>query len=255
MRSVSGAAILCYHAVSPSWPVSLAVTPDGFERQMRWLVDNGWRASAFRDVAAGTASGRTVVITFDDAFASVATIAYPILSSLGLTATVFVPTEYIDGDERLSWPGIEHWAMTSHQHELTAMSWDTLGTLIDAGWEIGSHTRTHPHLTQVDDVTLKAELEGSREACVARLGRRCETVAYPYGDVDERVAEGAREAGYLAGAVLSKRLEDLGPYRMSRIGIYRGDPWWRFRLKLNPAVRRARRSSRWPERAANARRT
>ena len=31
------------------------------------------------------------------------------------------------------------------------MSWDQLGGLAEAGWEIGSHTRTHPHLTQVGD--------------------------------------------------------------------------------------------------------
>ena len=34
------------------------------------------------------------------------------------------------------------------------MSWAELRTLADAGWEIGSHTVTHPHLTQLDDATL-----------------------------------------------------------------------------------------------------
>ena len=245
--------VLCYHAVSPTWPAAMAVSPDALERQMRWLVDNGWRACTFRD-AVDASTARTVAITFDDAFDSVATIAYPILSSLGLKATVFAPTGYI-GTPGLRWAGTEQWTGTAHERELTAMTWDTLGTLIDAGWEVGSHSQTHPHLTQLDDATLRAELESSREACRVGLGRACETIAYPYGDVDDRVADYAREAGYFAGAALSHRLDLRGPYRVPRIGIYRDDGWLRFRLKLNPGTRRARQSRLWPDPIARPRLT
>ena len=246
--------VLCYHAVSPTWPAPLAVSPDAFERQMRWLVDNGWGASTFRDTI-GESPERTVAITFDDAFDSVARIAYPILSSLGLKATVFAPTGYVGRTRGLGWAGTEHWAGTAHARELTPMTWDTLGTLVDAGWEVGSHSRSHLHLTQLDDATLRAELEGSREECCDGLGKPCETIAYPYGDADDRVANYAREAGYVAGAILSRRLKNLGPYRVPRIGIYRDDGWLRFRLKLNPGVRRARQSPVWPDPIAKARHT
>lgn len=255
MGRMADSVVLCYHAVSETWPASLAVTPDDFERQMRWLVDHGWRGSTFRDLVGGSAGERAVAITFDDAFASVATVAFPILSSLGLPATVFAPTDYIDGGKQLQWPGIDQWANTSHAHELKAMSWDTLGMLTQSGWEVGSHTQTHPHLTELDTATLRAELEGSREVCRDRLEHPCDSIAYPYGDADERVAERAREAGYVAGATLPHRLQRLGPHRVPRIGIYRDDQWWRFRLKLNPAIRRARRSSMWPDRMAKPRRT
>jgi peptidoglycan/xylan/chitin deacetylase (PgdA/CDA1 family) len=252
MRSVSGALVLCYHAVSPAWPAPLAVTPDALERQMRWLVDNGWEAGTFREVTESLSS-RAVAITFDDAFASVARIAFPILSSLGLKATVFAPTAYIGQAVGLRWSGTEQWTGTPHESELAPMTWDALGRLMEAGWEIGSHTRTHPHLTQLDDASLRAELEGSREACRAGVGRACDTIAYPYGDVDARVVDFTRDAGYVAGATLSHRLAGLGPYRVPRVGIYRDDRWWRFRLKLNPAVRRARQSSRWPDPPAKVR--
>lgn len=251
MRSVPDIVVLCYHAVSPTWPAPLAVSPDALERQMRWLVDNGWRASTFRD-AIRESPARTVAITFDDAFDSVARIAYPILSSLGLKATVFAPTDYVGRTRGLRWAGTDHWAETAHERELTAMTWDTLGTLVDAGWEVGSHSRSHLHLTQLDNATLRAELEGSREECRDGLGKPCETIAYPYGEVDDRVANYAREAGYVAGATLSRRLQNLGPYRVPRIGIYRDDGWLRFRLKLNPGVRRARQSPVWPDPIAKA---
>ena len=251
MLSVPVRLVLCYHAVSSTWSAPLAVTPDQFEWQMQWLVDNGWQASTFRDIIRESPR-RTVAITFDDAFDSVARIAYPILASLGLKATVFAPTGYIGEREGLRWRETERWFGTPDEHELTAMTWDTLGTLLEGGWEIGSHTRSHPHLTDLDDAALRAELEDSRDACRAQLGTRCDTIAYPFGDVDDRVANFTREAGYVAGAALPRRLAGLGPYRVPRVGIYRADRWWRFRLKLNPAVRLARRTPMWPDPMARA---
>jgi len=254
MGSVRAVVVLCYHAISSTWPAPLAVSPDAFERQMCWLADNGWRASTFSDIIRES-SGRSVAITFDDAFESVAKIAHPILSSLGLKATVFAPTGYIGQPAGLRWAGIKHWVGTPHERELAAMTWDELGTLIEAGWEVGSHTRTHPHLTELNDAMLREEMESSRVACRTQLGRPCETIAYPFGDADERVANCAREVGYVAGATLPRRLEVRGPHLIPRIGIFRDDQWWRFRLKLNPAVRRARRSSKWPDPDAGARHT
>ncbi len=65
------------------------------------------------------------------------------------------------------------------------MDWEDLRQLTDVGWEIGSHTCTHPRLTRLDDAALCIELEGSRNDCLENIGR-CDSLAYPYGDVDER---------------------------------------------------------------------
>ena len=71
-----------------------------------------------------------------------------------------------------------------------------LAELADAGWEVGSHTRSHPRLPQVDDAALARELGDSRELIAERLGRPCESIAYPYGDFDERVVRATAAAGY-----------------------------------------------------------
>ena len=47
---------------------------------------------------------RPALITFDDAYADFAEIAWPILQRLGLPATMFVPTAYPDHPERVFWP-------------------------------------------------------------------------------------------------------------------------------------------------------
>jgi peptidoglycan/xylan/chitin deacetylase (PgdA/CDA1 family) len=232
--------ILCYHAVSPTWRTSLAVTPTGFERQLHYLLRRGWEPTTFTEAVLRPSAPRTLAITFDDAFQSVATYAAPALAEVGARATVFVPTAFPADPSRLSWPGIDHWADSAQSSELDAMSWSALGALAESGWEIGSHTRTHPHLTQLDTRQLDEELTGSREDCARAVGCRCESIAYPYGDVDERVAEAARRAGYSAGAALSRRLLRIGPYREPRVGIYNRDAAWRFRLKAARSVRALR---------------
>jgi peptidoglycan/xylan/chitin deacetylase (PgdA/CDA1 family) len=238
--------VLCYHAVSERFPAPLSVTPEAFERQLGLLSRAGYRGATFEQ-AVQTRSGRTVAITFDDAYLSVLQLAKPLLDEAGFPATVYAPTAYLDTPERpLSWDGIEQWLGGEHERELLPMSWDQLGGLAEAGWEIGSHTRTHPHLTTLGDEALREELVRSREEVEQRLGRDCPTIAYPYGDYDERVVRGAAEAGYSAAGTLPARLHHERPLAWPRVGIYHGDDERRFRMKISRAMRRLRGSRLWP---------
>jgi peptidoglycan/xylan/chitin deacetylase (PgdA/CDA1 family) len=232
--------VLCYHAVSPTWQCSLAVTPDRLERQLASLVRRGWVGATFSQMVLEPPAPRTLAVTFDDAFASVIELALPILRELELPGTVFAPTSFMGSRQRLSWPGIGQWADTPDARELTSMDWDDLGTLADNGWEVGSHTRTHPHLSQLDDDDLADELAGSRSDCSDRLGRECTSIAYPYGDVNQHVARRARDLGYRAGAGLGRSLRRSDPHREPRIGIYNVDTTWRFQLKMATPSRRMR---------------
>jgi peptidoglycan/xylan/chitin deacetylase (PgdA/CDA1 family) len=243
---MSDVLVLCYHAVSPSWEVELSVTPDALEQQLRQFARSGWTFTTFTDAVKRPPDGRTLAITFDDAFASVTRYAAPILARFGVPATLFVPTTYMEDGRQLAWPGVEHWQRTEHAHELAAMTWDDVAQLAEAGWEIGSHTRTHPYLTRLSDEELDEELARSRAECGERLGRPCVSIAYPYGDVDERVAERAAAAGYEAGASLSSRLANLGPYRWPRTGVWHAEPWWKLRIKMMRSVRTVRASRLWP---------
>jgi peptidoglycan/xylan/chitin deacetylase (PgdA/CDA1 family) len=236
--------VLCYHAVSERFPAPLSVTPEAFERQLRLLARAGYRGATFEQAV--EADGRTVAITFDDAYLSVLRLAKPLLDDVGFPATVYAPTAYLDTPERpLSWDGIEQWLGGEHERELLPMSWDQLGELAEAGWEIGSHTRTHPHLTRVDDDALRAELTDSRAEVERRLGR-CATLAYPYGDHDERVVTAAAAAGYAAAGTLPGRLPRPRPLAWPRIGIYHTDDERRFRLKVSRPMRLLRGSRLWP---------
>jgi peptidoglycan/xylan/chitin deacetylase (PgdA/CDA1 family) len=237
------AMVLCYHAVSPDWDADLSVTPDTLDRQIGFLLQRGWRAATFTEAVLGRARGRVFAITFDDAFASVRSLAAPILHRHGVPATVFAPTAFMNGGTDLEWPGVAHWKESAFASELAAMGWSDLRALADAGWEIGSHTCTHPRLTTLDDAQLRDELIASRERCAQALERPCRSIAYPYGDVDARVAAAAAAAGYEVGGKLGADLTHEGPLLFPRVGIYHPDGWGRFRLKIAGPVRGLRRSS------------
>ncbi len=238
--------VLCYHAVSPTWSAPLSITPEMLESQIRSLLRRGWRATTFADAVLGPPGRKTLAITFDDAFASVKHLAMPILRELDVSATVFAPTAFVAGGRALAWPGIEEWQGTPDAPELQAMNWEDLGELIELGWQVGSHTCNHPHLTELPEDRLEFELGQSREACASRLGTACETIAYPYGDVDQRVMAAAERLGYRAGAALSSRLDGHHPLRYPRLGVYRLDSGRRFSLKVSRPMRVLRASPLWP---------
>lgn len=242
---VTDVLVLCYHAVSPTWDAMLSVPPDALERQLSRLVRSGWRSARFSDAVLDPPFDKTLAITFDDAFASVERLAAPILSRLGLTATVFVPATYVTQGSDLAWQGTRQWQATDHAAELTPMSWSGLGSLMEQGWEIGSHTSTHPRLTQVTDADLQAELEGSRDECERQLGVGCNALAYPYGDLDDRVLAFTRRAGYRVAARLSHRLDAPTDLSWPRVGVYHRDDSLRFLLKTSRWTRRLRSSPLW----------
>jgi peptidoglycan/xylan/chitin deacetylase (PgdA/CDA1 family) len=250
---VSDVLTLCYHAVAERWTAPLSVTPEALESQLGLLVERGYRGATFMDAVHDPPARRTVVITFDDAYHSVIDRALPILSQFGLPATVFTVTGFADSDDPMTWPGIDGWLGGPYEPELAPMSWDELGQLAAAGWEVGSHTVTHPRLTTLDDAKLAEELTRSREVCSERTGTECRSLAFPYGDYDDRVVAATKEAGYSAAATLSARLHRPEPLRWPRVGVYHADDMHRFRAKVSPSVRRLRSMRAWalvePERS------
>ncbi len=74
-------------------------------------------------------------------------------------------------------------------HRLT---WDDLKALAAQGFELSSHTITHPRLAVLDDANLDYELEKSREDILDHLGpKHTFTVECPFGTEDERVVRRA----------------------------------------------------------------
>jgi peptidoglycan/xylan/chitin deacetylase (PgdA/CDA1 family) len=234
--------VVCYHALSETWPATLSITPGRFAAQLDYLRRRGYRGVTFSEAVRLGLGEPVVAVTFDDAYRSVLEVGLPLLERLGWPATVFVPTRFPGSDGPMRWPGIDQWIGGPQEGDMRCLSWEELRGLADGGWEVGSHTRSHPRLTQLGDDDLREELTGSRADCEGAMDRPCTSIAYPYGDYDARVVEAAGEAGYECAATLSASLPRPLALAWPRTGIYHGDALWRWRLKLSPSVVRARAS-------------
>lgn len=244
---MSDTLVLCYHGVSEDWPADFSISPGRLADQIRWFTARGYRPTTFTAAATGEAQGPVLAVTFDDAYRSVGRLALPLLAELGVPATVFVPTGFVDDPVPRGWEGTAMWASTRWASEVAVMDWTELEAVVEAGWEVGSHTRSHPRLTQLGDGELAEELGGSREDLEAHLGRPCRSLAYPYGDADRRVARAARAAGYeAAGGLLPGRVSARDPWLIPRISVGRGWADTTLRRRARPWFRRLQASAVWP---------
>jgi len=116
------------------------------------------------------------------------------------------------------------------------LNWEEAREMVEGGMAIGSHSHSHPVLSQLHADEQRQELSQSRALLREGLGVAVETLAYPFGgprtysDVTQRVA---REAGYAASFCFHGGTNLAGAtrrYAVNRVGV--GDQsWHRFRLQ------------------------
>ena len=71
--------------------------------------------------------------------------------------------------------------------------------LVGAGFEVGFHTLHHHPLPTLGDTELEEALSEGRDRLESLVGHELESVAYPHGRADARVASAARQAGFRDG--------------------------------------------------------
>ena len=180
-------AILTYHSIDSSGsPIS--ISEEAFRAHVRFFGSGRVAVVPLADLTSLPDETDALAITFDDGFLNFTSTAMPLLSHLGFTATVFVVSDAVGGTN--AWGGTPAPAIPT----LPLMSWSHLERARDAGFEIGAHTRTHPHLTALSHAQAEDEISGCADRIVSELGEPPRRFAYPYGDVNAAVASVARRS-------------------------------------------------------------
>jgi peptidoglycan-N-acetylglucosamine deacetylase len=122
-------------------------------RALAWQLADGARAPI---------PDRLVVLTFDDAVKSHATVAAPVLKRYGFSATFFVT---------------EGFSFTSNKRDY--MTWDDIQALDRQGFEIGNHTRDHLGINAENVERLEEQLAGIDRQCAAMGIGRPTSFAWP----------------------------------------------------------------------------
>lgn len=189
--------VLLYHRIG--WPKlgSLVsgqyVAPKILKSGLDYLSNREWKCISLADCVEQLHTEQIkqenqFTITFDDGYLSVYEHACPIIIGRKMNATVYVVVNSIGG--------INDWDRRAGDQIEKMMSASQIREIADNGFEIGSHTLTHPHLTHVDDDQLIREVSDSKHKLEDIIGREVTSFSYPYGSCDNRVIKAAITAGY-----------------------------------------------------------
>ena len=110
-----------------------------------------------------------VTLTIDDGYKNIYNEAYPIIKEHNLKASVFMIT------------GLDSF------EDSPLMSINELRTLKNNGWDINSHTVTHPHLTKIDLNKAEDEIIQSKKWIVTNNLGYPHAFSYPYGEYNTQI--------------------------------------------------------------------
>jgi peptidoglycan/xylan/chitin deacetylase (PgdA/CDA1 family) len=212
--------ILGFHAVVDS-PGQLDVTPAQLNSQLDALAHAGFHAVSLHAVLDHEDHGdflppRPIVLTFDDGTADAVSTVLPILRARGMTATFFIVSSWLGKDEatRMTEP------LEPGEPSRPVLTWPELLLLKNSGMEIGSHSRTHARLPQLEDAVALREMTDSKRELEVGLRVPVDLFAYPYNSLRSRLGLLLHEAGYRA-AVAGQDHGNKDRESLYRIGVYR----------------------------------
>jgi len=206
--------ILMYHVVSAPQPgvpnTELYVDAARFAAEVRALQRAGFHGVTLDQAFAAWRRGapiphRPIVLSFDDGYVSDYTHAAPALHAAG-------------------WPGVLNLELNDLHGKGSLKAWE-VRRMLAQGWQVASHTITHPDLTLTGGAQLRSELTGSRADIERLFGVTPAFFCYPAGRFDARVVAAVRAAGYegatteLPGVAAASS----NPYELPRVRVNGSD--------------------------------
>ena len=205
--------ILMYHVIGDPGAgqpnASLFVSGTEFQAEMQWLRAHGYTGITLQQAYdywrhAVAVPRKPIVISFDDGYLGQYTRGFPVL-------------------QRLRWPGVLN--LELHNLGKGGIEKSEVKKLVAAGWEIDSHTLTHPDLRVVGAAQLHAEVFQSKARLRRLFGVPANFFCYPAGQFSDAVVAAVKSAGYLGATTTVPGFASPkeGTFTLDRIRIDRGD--------------------------------
>jgi len=188
--------ILMYHSISDEpekghpyfW---INTFPKRFAEHMKFLYENNYKVINLSEAARLIEhvpmqpnklnkpkklykQRKYVVLTFDDGYRDFYTHAFPGLREYGFSATVFLPTSFIDNRREPGLKGKEH------------LSWSEIVELEREGVAFGSHTVTHSQLRFLRNDEIEREVKQSKDIIEDKIGEPVDSFSYPFAFPEDR---------------------------------------------------------------------
>jgi peptidoglycan/xylan/chitin deacetylase (PgdA/CDA1 family) len=224
-------AVLNYHDIEDDVRNPFTVTRRNFAAQVRSIHRAGFiflDGAGFQRLmtrGAPASGARSVLMTFDDGYASFEVDAAPVLREYGASALIFVHTDR--GSRQI-------------ETERPLLDWDAVGRMQSEGFEIGNHSHSHRSCGTLSNVELDEELGRSEEILRERTGSVPRFFAYPGGVADKRMEAKLIRNGYVGafGGGQGRTSPSSNPMNRDRICVRRETSRRQLHLALDGALDR-----------------
>jgi peptidoglycan/xylan/chitin deacetylase (PgdA/CDA1 family) len=172
--------ILVYHDLGTPPPSEdypgLYISDADFSAEMEWLHQNGFQAVTLDEMMnawfhGATLPSKPIVITFDNGYIPQATFAPSVMSKYG-------------------WPGVLNEITADH------LSDARIRKLLAIGWEVDSHSVSHPDLTTLTPSELQYQVVASRNFLRRTFHIPSNSFCYPSSKYNAAVVAAVKAAGY-----------------------------------------------------------
>lgn len=186
---VRGAVVLMYHSIGDN-PEFFTVTPVEFERQMKYLDDNGYEVIKLSQLVNilkrnWSIPSKTVALTFDDGYRDNYLNAFPLLKKYNFPAAIFLTSSLI-GKSSVGRKGTH----------LQMLSWPEIREMAASGLiDFYPHGQSHKKMTFLAEDEAESEISQSKKILESNLAGDLNVFAYPFGDYNQRVIEAAKKCG------------------------------------------------------------
>jgi peptidoglycan/xylan/chitin deacetylase (PgdA/CDA1 family) len=212
----AGLPILTYHKLGPrprgARLKGLCLGEKFFARQLAELRDAGFKSQSLDEPLPREGNpDRRVVFTFDDGFASVLKHGLEPLAANGFRAIQFIVAGRIGQ--------LDEWNRADGEVLAPLMDAAQIKDWLAAGHQIGSHTLTHPFLTQLSPAMAREEISASKKKLEDLFGVAIKHFCYPYGDWNEHAQDLVSEAGYRTACTIGFGVNTLEtpPHELLRV--------------------------------------
>lgn len=201
--------VIMYHSLlkDPARAGDYVVSPDTFEADMTYLLDNGYTTVFVRDLADYVENGadlpsNPVVVTFDDGYYNVMEYAYPFMRENNIKGVMNVVGAYSE----------QSTVEDEHNPAYSYLTWEEISELEQSGvFEIGNHTydmhsigirsgckKKYGENTDTYRTAIKEDIGGLQEILTEKSGVTPVTFAYPYGFISDESVPILHEMGFKA---------------------------------------------------------
>ncbi len=235
--------ILMYHQIAEHQPGArfngLRVTPEMFDRQLKWLAENDWKFLTMKQLVEGKATlpEKSVVLTFDDGYLDNLTHALPIMQKYQARGTLYLVIDRHDND----------WSTKKKKHhdsgELARdpkLTDQQVVELLDSGcFELGGHTHSHANLNSLTLKQKTAEISNSKVILEKTFKTEVSSFAYPFGIYSKEDVYLAEESGYTNAVSTDAGIDDLSQsmFILKRVKISGKDNFYAFKLRMRNGIR------------------